>query len=59
MDGIIVKTYGMVVSTFFVSDKNGKVRFFEENFLLADVKLDIVPRILLLIMSIANIDSKV
>ena len=32
----------MVVSIFSVSDKDGRERFFEESFLLADVKLEIV-----------------
>ncbi len=32
----------MVVSTFSVSDNDGKERFFEESFLLADVRPDIV-----------------
>ena len=46
----------MVVSTFFMSDKDSKERFFEESFLLADVKPDIVLGILFLTMSITNID---
>ncbi len=44
----------MVVSTFSMSDKDGKERFFEESFLLADVKPDIVLEIPFLTMS--NID---
>ncbi len=32
----------MVVFIFFVLDKDGKVGFFEESFLFADVKSDIV-----------------
>ncbi len=46
----------MVVSTFFVSAKEGRERFFEESFLLADVKLDIVFEMFFLIMSNADID---
>ena len=46
----------MVVSTFFVSDKNGKERFFEESFLLADVKPDIVFKMPFLTMNNANVD---
>ncbi len=46
----------MVVSTFSVSDKDGRERFFEENFLLADVKSDIVLGMPFLTMSNANID---
>ncbi len=44
----------MVVSTFSVSNKDGGERFFEESFLLADVKPDIVLGILFLTMS--NVD---
>ncbi len=32
----------MVVFTVSVLDKNGKERFFEESFLLTDVKLDVI-----------------
>ncbi len=46
----------MVVSTFSVSDKDGRERFFEESFLLADVKSDIVLGMPFLIMSNADID---
>ena len=46
----------MVVSTFFVSDKDGKEKFFEKSFLLADVNLDIVLKMPFLIMSNAEVD---
>ena len=46
----------MIVSTFSVLDKDGKERFFEESFLLANVKPDIVLRILFLTMNNVNID---
>ncbi len=46
----------MVVSIFLVSDKDGRERFFEESFLLADVKPDIVLGIPFLTMSNINID---
>ncbi len=46
----------MVVSTFSVLDKDDKERFFKENFLLADVKLDVVHGMPFLTMSNANID---
>ena len=45
----------MVVSTFFLSDKDVRERFFEESFSLADVKLDIMLGILFLSMSRANV----
>ena len=46
----------MVVSTFFVLNKDDKEKFFEESFLLADVKLDIMLGMLFLTMNNANID---
>ncbi len=46
----------MVVSIFSVLDKDGKERFFEENFLLANVRPDIVLAILFLIMSNTDVD---
>ncbi len=46
----------MVVSTFSVSDKNSRERFFEESFLLANVKPDIVLEMSFLTMSNINID---
>ncbi len=42
IDGTTLETYGMVVFTFSVSDKNGRERFFGESFLLANVRPDIV-----------------
>ncbi len=46
----------MGVFIFFVSDKDGRERFFEESFLLADVKPDIVLEILFLTMSNADVN---
>ena len=46
----------MVVSTFFVLDEDSRERFFEESFLLADVKLDIVFGMPFQTMSNANVD---
>ncbi len=46
----------MIVSTFSVLDKDDRQRFFEESFLLANVKLDIVLGMLFLTMSNANIE---
>ncbi len=56
INGTTLEIYGMVVIIFFVSDKDGRKKFFEESFLLADVKPDIVLRILFLTMSNADID---
>ncbi len=46
----------MVVSTFSVSDKDGREKFFEKSFLLADVKPEIVLGIFFLTMSNADVD---
>ena len=46
----------MVVSTFFVLDKNSRERFFEESFLLADIKPDIVLKILFIITNNTDVD---
>ncbi len=56
IDGTTVETYRMVVSTFSVSDKDGTERFFEESFLLADVRPDIVRGMPFLTMSNATVD---
>ena len=37
IDSTTLETYGIVVSTFSMSDKDGRERFFEESFLLAEV----------------------
>ncbi len=42
IDGTTFKIYGIVVSTFSVLDKDDRERVFEENFLLADVKSEVV-----------------
>ncbi len=51
-----METYEIVVSTFSVSDKDKRERFFEESFLLANVRPDIVLGIPFLIMSNADVD---
>ncbi len=56
IDGNILETYGMIVSTFSVSDKDERERFFKESFLLADVRPNIVLGMPFLTMSNANID---
>lgn len=48
----------MVVSIFSILDKDNSERFFEINFLLADVKPDIVLGIFFQIMSDANVDFR-
>ncbi len=54
--GTTLETYGMVVSTFSVLDKNNRERYFEESFLFADVKPEIVLGILFLTLSNVNVN---
>ena len=46
----------MIVFTFSVSDKNSREKFFENNFLLAEVKPEIVLEMSFLTMSNADVD---
>ncbi len=56
IDGTTLETYEIVVSIFSVSDKDGRERFFEESFLLADIKLDMVLGMPFLTTSNADVD---
>ncbi len=56
IDGTTLEIYEMVVSTFSMSNKDGRERFFEKNFLLTDVKPNIVLRMAFQTMSNADID---
>ena len=56
IDGTTLKTYKLIVSTFSLLDKDGRERFFEESFLLADVKPKVVLGMLFLTMSNADVD---
>ena len=56
IDDITLKTYGMVVSTFFILDKDKKVRFFEKTFLLVDFQPDVILEKPFLTMSNIDID---
>lgn len=55
INSITLKTYKIVLLIFFVLDKDSKKRFFEKNFLLANVKSDIILGITFLTMSNNNI----
>lgn len=46
----------MVISIFSVSDKDGRKRFFEESFLLVNVKPDLVFEMVFSTMSNANMN---
>ena len=56
IDGTILETYGMVVLSFFMADKDDRKRFFKKSFLLADVKPDIMLGMLFLTISNTNTD---
>ena len=56
IDGITLEIYEMVVSIFSMSDKDGRERFFEKSFLLADVQLEIVFGMPILTMSNIDVD---
>ena len=42
IDGSILKTFKMVLASFQVEDKLGKIRFFQKKFLLADINMEVV-----------------
>lgn len=56
IDGTSLGIYEMVVSTFFMSDINDRERFFEDSFVLADVRLDIVVKMPFLTMSNTDVE---
>ena len=56
IDGTTLETYGMVVSIFSISDKDGRERFFKESFLWANVSPNIVLGMPFLTMGNADVD---
>ena len=42
IDGSTFETFGMVLASFQVEDKLGRIRFFQETFLLADISTEVV-----------------
>lgn len=54
IDGSSLDTYGMIIAVFQVLDKFGRLRFFQEIFLLADINIKVVFDKLFLTFS--NID---
>ncbi len=56
IDGTILETYEIIVSTFSMLNKDGRERFFEKSFLLADVRSDIVLGMPFLTMSHADVN---
>ncbi len=56
IDSATLETCEIVVSTFSASNKDGRVRFFEESFLLTNVKPDIVLGMPFLTMSNTDVN---
>ena len=56
IDSTTLETYEIVVSIFFLLDKDCREKFFKKNFLLTDVKPKTVLRMPFLIMSNADVD---
>ena len=56
IDGTMLDTHKMVVAAFSVVDKVNQVRFFEKTFLVANINLEVVFRMLFLTLSGANVD---
>ena len=42
IDGSTLETFGMVIADFQIEDKVGRPRFFQETFLVANIKLEMV-----------------
>ena len=55
IDGSSLNTFGMVITSFQVQDKLGRARLFQETFLVADTRMDVVLGIPFLTLSNADI----
>ena len=55
IDGSTLETFGIVIANFQVEDKGGKPRFFQETFLVADTKFEVVLGMLFLKISNADV----
>ena len=55
IDGSALETFGMVIADFQVKDKGCRPRFFQETFLMADTKFEVVLEMLFLKISNANV----
>lgn len=56
IDSTILKTYKIVISIFSILIKDGRVKFFKENLLLVDVRLNIIFEMVFLIINDVDID---
>ena len=55
IDGSALGTFGMVIADFQVEDKANKSRFFQEIFLVANTKFEVILRMLFLKISNADV----
>ena len=55
IDGSHLDTFGIVIASFSLQDKLGKIRFFQKTFLVADIRIEVVLGMLFLTFSNANI----
>ena len=56
IDGLKLNTFGIVITSFSIEDKEKKSRFFEKIFLLADISIDIALGISFLTFNNVEID---
>ncbi len=54
IDGLPLETYGMASTSFLLQDSLERIRFFKENFLLADTSIKVVLGMIFLAFSNAN-----
>lgn len=55
IDGCIMVMFDMMIAAFLVNNKDRKVKFFEKNFLLANISLNVVFKIFFFCLSNAEI----
>ena len=55
IDGSALETFGMVIADFQVEDKSGRPRFFQETFLVADTRFEVILGMPFLKISNANV----
>ena len=55
IDGSALETFGMMIADFQVEDKSGRPRFFQETFLVADTKFEVILGMLFLKISNADV----
>lgn len=55
IDGSSLEIYGMASAMLLIQDNLGRIRFCEKTFLLTNISIEVVPRILFLFLSNADI----